>query len=41
VTAAAGALPEDPLALREPPCRYCDYAAICVPPAIVDEEVSP
>ncbi len=40
VTAAAGPPPEeDSLARRPPPCRFCDYAALCVPPAIVDEEV--
>jgi hypothetical protein len=40
VTAAAGPLPaEDSLALRPPPCRFCDYQAICVPAAIEDEEV--
>ncbi|MCM2334556.1 MAG: PD-(D/E)XK nuclease family protein, partial [Anaeromyxobacteraceae bacterium] len=42
VASAAGPPPdEDSLARRKPPCRYCDYAAVCVPPAIVDEEVSP
>ena len=42
VTAAAGAPPEeDSLARREPPCGYCDYKFICVPPAVEDEEVAP
>ena len=42
VTAAAGAPPaEDSLARREPPCGYCDYQAICVPPDVDDEEVAP
>ena len=40
VTAAAGPPPaEDSLAYRPPPCRFCDYQAICVPPAPVDDEV--
>ncbi len=39
VTAAAGPPPAaDSPARRPPPCRYCDYRAICVPPALVDEE---
>ncbi len=42
VAAAAGPPPgEDSLARRKPPCRFCDYAAICVPPAIQDEEGAP
>jgi hypothetical protein len=42
VTAVAGAPPdEDSLARREPPCGYCDYQAICVPPDVDDEEVAP
>ncbi len=42
VTAAAGPPPEeDSPARRAPPCRYCDYAAVCVPPAVSDEEVAP
>lgn len=42
VTAAAGPPPdEDSLARRDPPCRYCDYVAICVPPAVSDEDVTP
>jgi hypothetical protein len=42
VTAAAGPPPDqESLARRAPPCRYCDYAAICVPPAVSDEEVAP
>ena len=41
VTAAAGPPPEeDSLAYRPPPCRFCDYQALCVPPAPVDEEVA-
>ena len=32
---------EDSLARREPPCGYCDYQAICVPPDVDDEEVAP
>lgn len=40
VTAAVGPPPEeDSLARRKPPCRFCDYQAICVPPALKDEEV--
>ena len=42
VTAAAGAPPEeDSLARRAPPCRFCDYSAICVPPAVPDEGEAP
>ncbi|MEI6226633.1 MAG: PD-(D/E)XK nuclease family protein, partial [Deltaproteobacteria bacterium] len=42
VTAAGGTPPdEDSLARREPPCRYCDYQAICEPPDVDDEEVAP
>jgi hypothetical protein len=42
VTAVAGAPPdEDSLARRVPPCGYCDYQAICVPPDVDDEEVAP
>ncbi len=41
VTTAAGPPPdEDSLARRPPPCRFCDYKAICVPPAVVDEAVA-
>lgn len=41
VTAAAGPPPaEDSLARRDPPCRYCDYRPMCVPPAPKDEEVA-
>jgi hypothetical protein len=39
--AAAGDPPEEgSLARRPPPCDYCDYAAICVPPAEQEEEVA-
>jgi ATP-dependent helicase/nuclease subunit B len=42
VAGAAGPPPaEDSPARREPPCRYCDYQALCVPPAATDEEVAP
>ena len=42
VSAAAGPPPgEDSLARRTPPCRYCDYRPLCVPPAAIDEEVTP
>lgn len=38
VTAVAGSPPEeDSLARRPPPCRYCDYQPLCVPPAPKDE----
>jgi CRISPR/Cas system-associated exonuclease Cas4 (RecB family) len=40
VAAAAGPPPaEDSLARRPPPCRFCDYQALCVP-APRDEEVT-
>ena len=32
---------EESLARRKPPCSFCDYAAICVPPGLSDEEVTP
>ena len=39
VTAAAGPPPAvDSPARRPKPCKFCDYASICVPPAVVDEE---
>ncbi len=42
VTAAVGAPPDaDSPARREPPCRFCDYQAVCVPPEFEDEEVAP
>jgi hypothetical protein len=42
VTGAAGPPPaEDSLARRAPPCRYCDYQALCLPSAPADEEVAP
>jgi ATP-dependent helicase/nuclease subunit B len=41
VTPAAGPPPdEDSLARRPPPCRFCDFKALCVPPAPDDEEVT-
>jgi hypothetical protein len=40
-TGAAGPPPdEDSLARRPPPCRYCDFKRLCVPPAQEDEEVT-
>jgi hypothetical protein len=42
VAAVAGAPPaEDSLARRPPPCRFCDYATVCVPPVAEDEEAAP
>lgn len=39
VTAAAGPPPEKGTpARRGPPCRFCEFTAICVPPAIEDED---
>jgi hypothetical protein len=41
VTGVAGPPPEDDsLARRPPPCRYCDFKPLCVPPAPKDEEVT-
>ncbi|ABS28188.1 PD-(D/E)XK nuclease family protein [Anaeromyxobacter sp. Fw109-5] len=41
VGAAAGPPPdEDSLARRPPPCRYCDYKPVCVPPPPKDEEAT-
>lgn len=41
VTAAAGPPPaEDSLARRPPPCRFCDYQALCVAPVARDEEAT-
>jgi hypothetical protein len=41
VTGVAGPPPdEDSLARRRPPCRYCDFKPLCVPPAPKDEEVA-
>jgi hypothetical protein len=40
-TAVAGPPPEeDSLARRPPPCRYCDFEPLCVPPAVSEEEVA-
>jgi hypothetical protein len=42
VTAAAGPPPEAGSPGRPPPpCRFCDYREICVPPPVADEEVAP
>lgn len=45
VTAAAGPPPDaESSARREPPCRYCPYAAVCVAPEVEadeEEEVAP
>lgn len=41
VTAAVGPPPaEGSLARRPPPCRFCDYDALCLPPAPQDEEAA-
>jgi len=41
VFSVAGRPPDEAsLARRPPPCRYCDFKPLCVPPAPTDEEVT-